>query len=159
MANENKALDKAYFFNKARGFLVVNSIFGIIAVIGCLCFIFFTQYGAIGQLGAVIAVAWIVISFIRYYVPSEDDLEIVTATCVDRRRIGYRKQYFEYTFNIINEGQGEEKNNSAVSSFEMKSATKEKFKKDITYVICFKKPKTETSVKYGSNLICFEIYN
>lgn len=157
MNEQEKVLhDKQYFFGKARTYLILNSVFGIIAIIFGIILMFYPKLLIIGEMVIILAVAWIFVTFFRYYVKSEEDLEIVIATCVDRRRVGYRKQYFEYTFVVANSD--EENEGETRSSFEMKSATKEKFKKDITYRICFKKSKVESPAKYSSNLICWEVY-
>lgn len=69
------------------------------------------------------------ISYIKYgKVRTIDDFVIIQAECINKGRSGYRKQYFEYTF----EYDGNE-------HFLLKSAQKEKFKKNIKYNLCFAK--------------------
>ena len=59
-----------------------------------------------------------------------ENVLLIRAKCIEKRRIGYRKQYLEYMFEDENQ-----------NTFVIKTSQKEKFRKGMRYELCFAKNK------------------
>ena len=139
---------KRQFLSRMRGKLVLSSILSLItAVLGIVLMIRVNDI-VIGLCVVLFSVFILLISLYRYGFKKEDNIEVVRATCIDKRRSGYRKQNFEYTF--------EEEN---AKCFSVTTAQKEKFKKRIEYFLCFRKDKSGEVKHDGANLLDFMAVN
>lgn len=99
----------------------------------------------------VFALALVFFGFAWYkrYLLKTKQYQIITASCINYCRSGYRKQYFNYDFQIID--------NESIA-FTIETASKRKFKKGFTYQLCFKTDKDHNKLPYtANNLLGFSI--
>ena len=141
-----KALDTEYYLSKLKaGFM--KFLFGGIAlfILGIILYFAIKSDWSIGGLAGFVGLGCIWVGYLKYGSRNINNIVIVTASCVDKSRSGYRKQYLNYTF------EDEDKN-----SFIIKTAQKEHFKKGLRYNLCLDKTTYEKGEMSGSSLLYFE---
>lgn len=130
--------------NKIKFFMYMLAAISVLIFLTIIIF-FINEKKLIG-LAIGFSVLAIISLIFKYGNKNINNTYIKNAICINKKRCGYRKQYFEYTFQTDDD-----------CNFEIKTSQKEKFKKDVHYTLLFRKRNTEDKTIYGNDLIAFEM--
>lgn len=123
--------------------LLFSVIAGIILVVVGTFLLFTMSDWTIGACVFILSFVLIAYGIFKFGGKNIENVLLVRAKCLEKRRIGYRKQYLEYMFEDENQ-----------NTFVIKTSQKEKFRKGMRYELCFAKNKVEAHSEItGNNLL------
>ena len=140
--------EKEYFIKELLGKKFIGIAGGIFALIASIILTFIISDYSLGICCILLSICFILFTLFHYSKIDEENIEIVKAICFEKRRTGYRKQYFEYDFMI----------DCSEDTFTLRTSQKAKFNKKSKYILCFKK--SDLVNKYNiSTLLSFRQYS
>ena len=140
--------EKEYFIKELLGKKILGTAGGIAALIASIIITFLISDYSLGICCILLSICFILFTLFHYSKIDKENIEIIKAICFEKRRTGYRKQYFEYDFII----------DGSEDTFTLRTSQKGKFNKKSKYVLCFKK--TNSINKYNvSSLLSFRQYS